>query len=127
MPMNFYAQDKDSTAVKSSKENWDNFRERDASFFYFTFCVPKSYVSSITATRDSKVLSKVGLYFNFDLVKYELFQILEEELNKETDKKFVVADPDQEDKTFKPVVIVKSQGFDHPYIACKMARITQRL
>lgn len=94
MPMNFYAQDKDSTEVKPSKENWDNFRERDASVFYFTFCVPKSYVTSITASRDSKVLSKAGLYFNFDVAKYELFQILEEELNKETNKKFVVADPD---------------------------------
>lgn len=118
MPTNFYAQDKDSTNLKPSKENWNNFRERDASVFYFTFCVPKSYVTSITATRDSKMLSKVGLYFNFDIAKYELFQILEEELNKETNKKFVVADPDQEDKTFKaycPACVSANDryGFDY--------------
>ena len=100
MPVDYYAQDNDS--IMPSAENWDNFRERDASVFAFTFCVPKSYVTSITTTRDSKFLSKVGLYFNFDTQKYAVFQILEEELNKKTNKKFVVADPDQTDKKIKP-------------------------
>lgn len=102
MPMNFYAQDNDSkTEKQSNTTEWDNFRERDASVFYFTFCVPKSYVTSITATRESKYLSKVGMYFNFDTQKHEVFQILEEELNKKTGKSFVVADPDLEPRKIK--------------------------
>ena len=101
MPMDLYAQDKDSDTEKPSMDNWNNFRERDASVFYFTFCVPKSYVTSITTTRDSKFLSKVGMYFNFDIYKYEVFQILEEELNKKTGKNFVVADPDQDGRKIK--------------------------
>lgn len=118
MPMNYFAQSKDSKIEKPSAQNWDNFRERDASVFYFNFCVPLSYVSSMTSTRESKVLSKTGTYFNFDYGKYEVFQILEEELSKKTGKKFVVADPDQEDKTFKaycPGCVASNNryGFDH--------------
>jgi len=100
-PLQINAQENDSTPEKAGIDNWDNFRERDASVFYFNFCVPEAYVSSIKAKRDSKVFSEVSTYINFDIAKYELFQIFEEELSKKTNKKFVVADPDQEDKTFK--------------------------
>lgn len=95
------AQENDPVPEKPGIDNWDNFRERDASVFYFTFCVPEGYVSSMKATRNSKVFSGVATYLTFDIAKYEMFQIFEEELNKKTNKKFVVADPDQEDKTFK--------------------------
>src|SRR5690554_379603 len=81
-PLQINAQENDSTPEKAGIDNWDNFRERDASVFYFNFCVPEAYVSSIKAKRDSKVFSEVSTYINFDIAKYELFQIFEEELSK---------------------------------------------
>ena len=117
-PIQITAQENDSVPAKPGIDNWDNFRERDASVYFFNFCVPEGYVSSIKATRDSKVFSSTATYINFDIAKYELFQIFEEELNKKTNKKFVVADPEQEDKTFKaycPGCMSSNgrYGFDH--------------
>lgn len=95
------AQENDSVAEVKTTDNWDNFRERDASIYYFTFCMPEAYVTSVKSTRDSKILSQASTRTDFDAARYQVYQILEEELGKETNKKFVVADPDQEDKSFK--------------------------
>lgn len=95
------AQENDTLPQKPSVDNWDNFRERDASVYYFTFCVPESYVASSKTAPDSKFLSGMTVYSSFNKAKYEVFQILEEELSKKTNKKFVVADPDQEKAIFK--------------------------
>lgn len=90
------AQEKDSIVETPTEENWNNFKERDAAVYSFSFCVPKEYVASVRTNRDSKVLSEVSTELNLSyFAKYYVFQILEEELGKKTNKKFSVADPMQ--------------------------------
>lgn len=88
------AQENDSVEETPNKENWNNFKERDAAVYSFSFCVPKEYIASVRASRNSRVMSEVGVEINLSkIAKYYVFQILEEELQKKTNKRFSVADP----------------------------------
>lgn len=95
-----FAQNSTTESESADQESWDNFRERQASVFNFTFCVPEGYVS--TANMGEAVVSSLtSASFHIDVGKYEVFEILEEELSKEMGAPVVVADPDLEDKKFK--------------------------
>lgn len=88
----------DNTYAKDQMEirnDWDNFRERDASIFKFNFVMPEDYIAGFKKERDSKFFSGVKSQISLSYyAKYSVFKITEEILSEKTGKKVIVADPD---------------------------------